>query len=481
MINVTFTAECMQFMRDCGIPLSLARETVNNRDHGRYIFGDRITAAHWFNEDELVFIETTVTKKDLKPAERIVRFVEVAVRLVLALRPSLPTGTITKNMRMDEVLAVVDESFGHLITCDPGQPASCLYSGPWDGQRFSVKTGDARGSYHIIGTFDPDKRRAELVWGFDLEKYRAWLTENKISILTPTKEAVYKTQLAELSNRAHWLVNNYSTLYPGAQQNPMSVQFSLATNILREAMGDDWCQKHMFNAANGRSQLPVVGLDGADAIKAQARAVQLGELIYNLQVVPGFHVWVRGMANRDLNAVIAEAEAAKLLATSNMRLQFAPPQGRKGSDYEMDVELPSGDIASCEVKSKRGHTQLSGRTLLKSLKKAVHQIPATRPGIILLKLPEAWIKDGPRLEGAVDYAVKRLFRDSRRVIAVVFFWQRWNELSNGTQAQLWQFREYINENSRFYTEENAHIIRDAIMQPQEKTWVHFDDVAAAQP
>ena len=54
MIDVTFTAECMHFMRDCGIPPGLARTTVNYRDRG-FVTGsfDRITAAHWFSEDEI--------------------------------------------------------------------------------------------------------------------------------------------------------------------------------------------------------------------------------------------------------------------------------------------------------------------------------------------------------------------------------------------------------------------------------------------
>ncbi len=65
MIDVISTAECTHFMRDCGIPHGLARTTVNNRHSGLIAEGfDRIAAAHWLSEDELVVVETIVTKKE---------------------------------------------------------------------------------------------------------------------------------------------------------------------------------------------------------------------------------------------------------------------------------------------------------------------------------------------------------------------------------------------------------------------------------
>ena len=92
----------------------------------------------------------------------------------------------------------------------------------------------------------------------------------------------------------------------------------------------------MFDTATAQSRLQLGGLDGVDAMKAQVRTVELGEMIFNLQVIPCFHEWVRVLANRDLDSAVAEIEAAKLLAQSNMLFQFVPMRGKIGSDYEMD-------------------------------------------------------------------------------------------------------------------------------------------------
>jgi len=48
---------------------------------------------------------------------------------------------------------------------------------------------------------------------------------------------------------------------------------------------------------------------------------------------------------------------------------------------------------------------------------------------------------------------------TRFVIAVVFFWQGWCELPTGALAHFWKFHEEINQDSRFYTEENATSVR----------------------
>ena len=225
-------------------------------------------------------------------------------------------------------------------------------------------------------------------------------------------------------------------------------------------------------------QLQCVGLDGVDAKKAQMRVVALGEMIFNLQVVPGFHDWVIGLRSRDLTAAVAEIEVAKQLIKSGMQVRFMTPHGEKGSDYELDVELPSGDLASCEVKSKHIKTPLSERTVFKSIKKAARQTPPTRPAIIFLRLPEHWISDG-QLNNAVEAAVDQLFHNYQRVIAVVFFWEEWLEITTGPLAHVWKFREYVNEKSRFYSEENGFLMRSMMMAPNSGQWVRFPDLFSA--
>ena len=129
---------------------------------------------------------------------------------------------------MEEILAVVAESFGYPVSCHPDQPASHLYTGPWDGQHMGIQFGGANGPHHLVGTFDPERRCCELVWAFNEGKYRAWLTETQFlrSPPPPPRRTANTKLLKELSDLARGLIENFSVWYPDVQQTPEAVVVS---------------------------------------------------------------------------------------------------------------------------------------------------------------------------------------------------------------------------------------------------------------
>jgi hypothetical protein len=54
--------------------------------------------------------------------------------LVLALKPDLPAGRISRESDIEESLALVAESFGVPVRCHPDEPWSTLYSGRFGGK-----------------------------------------------------------------------------------------------------------------------------------------------------------------------------------------------------------------------------------------------------------------------------------------------------------------------------------------------------------
>ena len=173
MIQVVFSPQCTEVMEVLEVPRDLAIATVNDRHRGLVSDGlDRIIAVHWFTDRRIILVDSTVTQREIQK-ER-VRFKEVVAQLAIELYPDLPRGHIDRSMSMKDILAVVAESFCYPVSCHPKEPSATLYTGRWDGERLEVKLTGAPSRLFVCGTFYPDKLACELVWAFDLDRYKSW-------------------------------------------------------------------------------------------------------------------------------------------------------------------------------------------------------------------------------------------------------------------------------------------------------------------
>jgi len=174
MIDVVISRQCQEIMDLLEINRDMVVTTVNDRHRGLVDPGlTRIAAVHWFSDAQIVFADTVVTKRDIDKASNRVYFREVTAHIVLDLRPELPAGSINRAMRMEEILEIIAASFGQPVTCHPQKEPVTLYSGPWDGKTINVKVN--RGvTIAVCGSFSPDNDSANLVWAFNLERYRDW-------------------------------------------------------------------------------------------------------------------------------------------------------------------------------------------------------------------------------------------------------------------------------------------------------------------
>ena len=92
----------------------------------------RMTMARWRPGDRIVLIDGPIRKASLVNGRPVVE--EMEPLLVLALKPDLPAGRISRECDIEELLALVTESFGVPVRCHPDEPWSTLYSGPFGGK-----------------------------------------------------------------------------------------------------------------------------------------------------------------------------------------------------------------------------------------------------------------------------------------------------------------------------------------------------------
>ena len=174
MIEVIISPPCQEIMDLLEINRAMVVTTVNERHRGLLDPGlTRISAVHWFSDTQIVFADTVITNRDIENSKNRVRIREVTAHIVLDLQPDLPGGSIDREMRMEEILDVIAASFGEPVTCHPEHEPATLYSGPWDSKTISVKV-DGEATIGVCGSFSQEDASCNLVWAFNLERYREW-------------------------------------------------------------------------------------------------------------------------------------------------------------------------------------------------------------------------------------------------------------------------------------------------------------------
>jgi hypothetical protein len=122
-------------------------------------------------------LDGPVTDKIINQADGKVQFKEVTASLVILLRPQLPNGKISREMRMTDILENVANSFGHPVTASLDRPYSKLYSGQWNGNEISFFEPVPNATFALCGSFNPDAKYANMLWAFNSDAYRDWFLE----------------------------------------------------------------------------------------------------------------------------------------------------------------------------------------------------------------------------------------------------------------------------------------------------------------
>ncbi len=221
---------------------------------------------------------------------------------------------------------------------------------------------------------------------------------------------------------------------------------ALAGDILCSVLGFPWVNQHTLDPATAPVFMRAGATNAADAFKHQDRLLALGELIFNLHRLDGFDSRIALFRAGDVESLLAEFEAAKLLIRAGFPLRFVVPTGLTTADYDMEVVLPSGAVAACEAECKLEETALSRNTIRSTLDHARRQLPRDRPAIVVARIPEAWIHQPP-VQATVEGAIEQIFRQSRRLGSVLLHWEQWTVVNGNLATRAIVSRQYLNPNA----------------------------------
>jgi hypothetical protein len=240
-----------------------------------------------------------------------------------------------------------------------------------------------------------------------------------------------------------------------------------AFHILAALMGDAWVETHVMRDKAPTNFFRNASTDDHDRTFGRIRLIQLTEMVFNLQYVPGLAKSVQMIQQGDVEAGFAELEVGRILHNNGRTFEFVTPKGVKGDDY--DLELSFGDvIACCETKCNFETTAQTESTLLDALNYGRKQLPKDRPGIIFVKVPQTWYGTDEVFAAFLEKTTNQFLRNAGRLVSVKFHSSLLVQTERAYEPTM-LLLEITNTRSRFHKARDWNIFRVSGKPPTD--WV----------
>ena len=231
---------------------------------------------------------------------------------------------------------------------------------------------------------------------------------------------------------------------PQIKQTPANQSFYLAVAILKHFFSQEWVYRYFGNP--GYLQINESG-DQTKMDASGLRIIDLAEVIYNLQAVPGFDNCIARMRDGDIEGTAAELDLGRMLYLNQVPFRYVVPQGLKGKDYDAEILFPDGVVACADAKCALENTDLKAKAIFNKLEKARKQLPADQPGIIFVKMPPHWMEAPEFVSTTVEQA-HALFAQTGRIVSVKFYVAP-TTIEGGYVMQQHAYKELSNPKTRF--------------------------------
>jgi len=242
------------------------------------------------------------------------------------------------------------------------------------------------------------------------------------------------------------LLNTVLNFPPEVRTDPWARSYTLSLSVVKYFLGQEWIDEHL-QPIHGRGGFLQVDLDSTDREIQYFRAVDLGELLFNLQNIEGFDACVARLKAGDVEPTLAELDVARMLYINDHRFWFVERQNKAGSDFDFRLIFPGGLVACIEAKCNLETADFNTTTIKNALQKARTQLPPNEPGIIFVKLPSQWITAPAFARQSVETA-NEFLRGTERIVSVKYYVAHFL-FSKGDLGQGHLFKEITNPKHRF--------------------------------
>jgi hypothetical protein len=210
------------------------------------------------------------------------------------------------------------------------------------------------------------------------------------------------------------------SLPDNVRNDPWRRSYALGVMVVKYFMGQEWAIKHLTPKLGAKGFLQVKTLNISDIQKQAFRAVDLGELLFNLQHVENFGECFSRLKGGDVESALAELDIARMLYINDQMFWFVERQQRSQTDYDFQAICENGILANIEAKCNLETPEVNLGTIKTSLKKARTQVPPDLPGIVFIKLPSQWIEE-PNFVDNLAKLTNDFFRTTKRIVSAKYY------------------------------------------------------------
>jgi hypothetical protein len=242
--------------------------------------------------------------------------------------------------------------------------------------------------------------------------------------------------------------------FPDAE--PELINLAVASTIFINVLGPDWYFEHIMGEPGEHFS---GGASGAgNKYVRVARELVLARDLLVCQYLPGFAEQRSELRARTVTGVAHELAVASALHQSDHTVEFVGRTGSRGHDFDLLID----GLLATEVKAKEDDTPFSRSSLHTTLGTARKQLPNDGPGLIVLRIPDAWASD-PQAMADAQVVIYEVLRQSQRVNAVLVMWDNWMFSESERAATLKMFRVFENARPRTDFADLARIVRSAAL------------------
>lgn len=242
----------------------------------------------------------------------------------------------------------------------------------------------------------------------------------------------------------------------------------VAMSVLRELIGERWLETYIVYGAKKKNVLTLIEADPASETAGQLRLMDLAEMMYNLQPVPGFFDCLDRMREGEIEGVLAELNLGRMLYWHGIPLRYVERTGRQGDDYDMVFQFPNGMYRCADAKCKVNGRRFSAKSLENTLKKGRGQLPKDKPGVLFVKHPTVWLDEPDFVERLRDIAYDFL-RTTERVVSVKYYVEPIT-LVDGFAHQRLGFKEFSKTKTQFGDDINWDLFKPGGDFTKPKKW-----------
>jgi hypothetical protein len=234
------------------------------------------------------------------------------------------------------------------------------------------------------------------------------------------------TSVESVRQLAAYLRDSYSADREGPDET--FVAFGIATEYLRSTVDNEWVNQIIFRQhpsvsrgnRPGRSFIKTEA-SGLDEWRHLQRTVSLAELLFNLRDIEGIDERIADLRAGKVEDTYSELEAGSFIVRRGIPFRFLRRTGTKGADYDGEMLPSGGDAMPCEMKCKVEDTSISESTINNALETARKQLPSGRCALVILKIPESWIRNPKAI--VIRPTIADFLRRTSRVVGVVVQWE----------------------------------------------------------